>query len=102
MCENCGGVVHGAIGLGKAAINKIGANVDVAPDDVISFRRDICRNCDYAKRKNERKDRVKDGKPTNGLTWYTQCNICNCFLGPKTSLASEECPLKKWGTVKPI
>lgn len=27
---------------------------------------------------------------------FEQCAVCACFLGPKTMLATERCPLNKW------
>lgn len=39
-------------------------------------RRDICLSCEH---------RVVD-----------QCRVCTCFIAPKTALAMEQCPKKKW------
>lgn len=88
MCEDCPehSIIYGAAGLAKAALG-----IDKAPDEVIQFRRDMCRGCDEATRNENRIDR-----PTKGLTTFSQCRLCDCFIAPKTRISSEKCPLGKW------
>ena len=80
----CKQVAHGIVGLTKAALN-IGA----AADDVIEVRRHLCRLCEHSTKHGTK--RAKDGLPKVG-----RCRKCKCWIGPKTKLESEQCPLGKW------
>jgi hypothetical protein len=81
----CGGnLVRGVAGLVKAA-----ARADRAPDPVIAARRDVCRSCDRAEKRAR-----KDGSA--GLTTFSRCMVCRCFIAPKSTLASERCPEGRW------
>jgi hypothetical protein len=72
-----GGVVHGAVGLVKAA-----AGMDKAPDDVIAERARLCAECVHG-----------EGR--------VLCGVCSCVLAAKQRLASERCPLDppRWDAV---
>lgn len=90
-CGTCGGIVHGAVGLAKAGLQAAGVPVDQAPPGVAARRLDVCRGCDQATRNEARVDR-----PSKGLTTFSRCKVCDCFLKPKAAIASEACPLGKW------
>lgn len=81
-CDGCGGVgriIHGAIGLAKAAIG-----IDLADEATIEARRAICRACPHAM--PHEKNPAKFGA----------CEKCGCRLQAKTAIASESCPIGKW------
>jgi len=79
-------VADGVVGLSKAALG-----IGLAGPEVIARRRDVCRQCPNA-------SRSKDAKfaPFNGLTSFSRCAACACFVSAKTRLASEQCPLGHW------
>jgi len=82
----CGGtkkIVHGAIGLAKAALH-----VELADAKVIAERREICRQCDHSEK-----------RLFANRVLISRCRVCGCFIAAKTSLKSESCPLSppKWG-----
>ena len=79
MCCGRGAIVHGAIGLAKAALG-----VGAADEATIEARRAICRACDRAIRCEQ--------KPS----LFCRCRECGCVLRAKTRLADESCPLGKW------
>jgi hypothetical protein len=90
-CGKAGRLARGAAGLAKA-----GLGIDRAAADVITMRRDICRTCSKATLRP-----YKDG--TEGLTTLSRCTGCHdgklpCFIGAKTKVLSETCPLGKWET----
>lgn len=72
-----GGVIHGAVGLVKAA-----TGIDKAPDDVIAERARLCAECVHG-----------EGR--------VLCGVCSCVLAAKQRLASERCPLDppRWDAV---
>lgn len=78
-CSDCKQVVHGAVGLTKAALH-----IDRADESVIEQRRSICRQCEYAQpcRSNPQKK--------------CTCSECGCRLAAKTVIASERCPVGAW------
>lgn len=78
--------MRGVVGLAKVA-----TGIGLAPDDIIQHRRDRCRECEFATRNKELMAR-----PSKGLTAYSQCEKCTCFIKYKTQVASEQCPLEKW------
>lgn len=80
----CGDIVHGAAGLAKAALR-----IDRAPEAVIAVRRDVCRECDRAEWRAR-----KDG--STGLTTFSRCGECRCFIAAKSAVDAELCPLGKW------
>jgi hypothetical protein len=45
-------------------------------------RFDICSTCEHL-------------KPTSN-----QCKVCGCFMGIKTWMPNQKCPLDKWGKVE--
>tara|TARA_Y100000310_G_scaffold147425_1_gene146695 strand:- start:7806 stop:8216 length:411 start_codon:yes stop_codon:yes gene_type:complete len=71
------GVVHGAVGLSKAALG-----VDATEKGVRDRRWEVCRSCDKATRN-------KHGEPN-------RCGECGCVLAAKIRIARESCPLHKW------
>jgi len=79
-------VAHGAVGLSKVALH-----IDIAADETIAIRRDVCRWCEFAsKSKNPKFD------STNGLTNFSMCSKCHCLIVAKSKLKSEKCPEGKW------
>lgn len=91
-CGGCSKIVKGAIGLTKSALQ-----IDRAEPEVIQSRRDICRECEHATRNP--KFITKESK---GLTNFSQCRKCSCFIAPKTTLREQSCPLGKWSAIKAI
>lgn len=77
---DAGKVIRGAVGLTKAFLG-----VGLADDVTIASRRDICRSCEHSEKK-QTPEGVKVRK----------CNLCLCFIGPKTKLKAEKCPADKW------
>ncbi len=76
----------GIIGIAKSVLH-----IDLAPEVLIRKRLDICRDCDNAtKNSDSRFDRNK------GLTNFSRCRICKCFITAKTKLFGESCPDAKW------
>ena len=85
-------VIHGAIGLTKAALN-----IGIASDTIIKDRRDKCRICPHASKNNNPKfDKF------GGLTSLSKCDLCKCFISPKSRLLSEACPLGFWNFDNPV
>lgn len=66
-------IMRGAKGLAKSNLN-----IDIASEDVINSRLNICDSC-------SKKDNTKD-----------KCTACGCKLYHKTRLKSESCPIGKW------
>jgi hypothetical protein len=87
----CGKVVDGVAGLAKFGAQSLGLRVDQASDETMLRRRDVCRECPHATRNAKRLNRS-----TKGLTSLSRCELCDCFIGAKTALASERCPASKW------
>ena len=79
-------IVHGVVGLTKAALH-----IDRASDAVIAERRDQCRNCNHATKRLARAH-----LPTKGLTNLSRCLLCRCNIAAKTMIAGESCPGAKW------
>lgn len=77
-------IVHGAIGLTKAALQ-----IDRPSEETIQSRRDICRACDFA----SRNDKFPEFK---GLTSFSICSECSCLIAAKTVIGKETCPESKW------
>jgi hypothetical protein len=69
-------VFAGAAGLTKAALR-----VDRADEVVIRKRRSICAACPQA---------------TAGTSKASRCQVCTCFIYPKTATATEKCPAGRW------
>lgn len=82
----CGKIVDGIVGLSKAALH-----VNMADKLTIAARRDICRVCEFAEMR-------KTGEGKTGLTSFSRCEKCGCFIAPKTTLSGEKCPIGKWLT----
>jgi len=79
-------VIHGAVGLTKAAMG-----VGQVTEQTVKIRRDRCRECPQATRLN-----LPQFAAFKGLHKFSLCTTCKCFIGAKTLLASEKCPLAKW------
>ncbi len=90
-CVNCGRLVHGAMGLIKAAAHCVGIGVDKTPPELVILRRDQCRACDCS---------TKNPDPqyatTSGLTTKSRCLDCGCLIAAKIRVNSESCPQDKW------
>lgn len=88
MCNGCDSPVskafkaisHGALGIAKAIMG-----VDPAPKEEVARRRAICRGCEFVI-----PCKFQPGK-------VCQCGKCSCILPAKTLVASEQCPIGKWG-----
>ena len=79
-------IVNGVKGLTKVALG-----IDIVDKETITKRRNECRLCDHASRSNNPKF-----NSTNGLTNFSKCDLCLCFIRAKTQLKTEQCPLKLW------
>ncbi len=82
----CQKIVHGAVALSKVAVG-----VDPAPPSIVAGRRDICRWCDQATRNSAPRFAAHAG-----LTTFSRCRACGCFIAAKTRLAGERCPNGRW------
>lgn len=51
-------------------------------DEIQKQRYDICVSCPHLNMDSNR------------------CKICGCFMGVKTYMPNEQCPINKWGPVK--
>jgi hypothetical protein len=79
-------IAHGAVQLTKAIVG-----IDRASSEIVEARRKECRSCPHASRHNN------DAMSKAGwLSLTSRCRLCDCFIAPKTSLASETCPEGKW------
>lgn len=79
----CGAALNalGAVGrVASAALN--GGEILVAPSVKVQ-RHDTCLACDHLERGN----RIMPHR----------CSLCACFIGAKTALATESCPVGRWG-----
>lgn len=83
----CGKAAKGIAGLTKAALG-----IDRADPATIESRRDICRGCEFATRNQ------KFAK-SNGLTNFSRCSKCGCFIAAKTNISYESCPDGRWQAV---
>lgn len=84
---------HGALGLMKAALQKMGLPIDEAAPALTQARRDLCRYCEHATRTTKTADKFVKAR---GLTTLSRCDLCKCIIAAKTMLQSEKCPLSKW------
>lgn len=82
----CGDIVAGAAGLAKAALR-----IDRADAAIIKGRRNACRTCPEASRNPHPKYAANAG-----LTSFSVCGKCDCFISAKTLIGSAACPLGKW------
>jgi hypothetical protein len=78
---------------GVAGLAKSGLGVDRPDEATIAHRRDTCRGCEHATRSTDPKYAAN-----RGLTTFSQCSVCNCFIAAKTLVRSEACPLGKWSS----
>ncbi|HOD83729.1 MAG: hypothetical protein BWX88_04864 [Planctomycetes bacterium ADurb.Bin126] len=82
----CQKIIHGAVALAKVALG-----ADAASDPLVAARRDICRQCDQATRNSDPRFAAN-----RGLTTFSRCRKCSCFIAAKTRLTEERCPLGRW------
>ena len=91
-CGNCGGIVHGAVGLAKAVArevvpNQTGIRLKLrAPKSVVDVRTKICEGCVHRNRYPSERSKV-------GLTF---CGKCKCLLAAKLGDPAEKCPVNLW------
>ena len=85
-CEHWRVLKRGLIGLGKVALG-----IGLDEPDTIRHRRDLCRECPEAMRREDWADR-----PSRGLTTLSRCKLCRCIIAAKTQVAAEKCPAGKW------
>jgi hypothetical protein len=90
-------VLHGAIGLAKAAAQALGVPVDLVDEQTINARAEACRCCPHHARGQK-----LAGQPCKPLAINSVCTACSCLLIAKVRLASEKCPLDppKWEAVE--
>jgi len=82
----CQKIIHGAVALTKVVVG-----ADAAPPAMVAARRDICRECGQATRSSDARFAAN-----KGLTTFSRCHACGCFIAAKTRLATEHCPLDRW------
>lgn len=90
-CGGCGSIIHGAIGLAKAALQKIGVPVDLADDATINARAEACRCCP-----NHARGKKYADQPCKDIAINSVCTGCGCLLSAKIGQASEKCPIGRW------
>ena len=90
-CGSCNKSVAQTVVAGVVGMSKVALGIDIAPEDIIESRRDKCRQCEHASR--NRSDKFKK---FNGLTSFSRCAKCNCFIAAKTKLEAEKCPKGLW------
>jgi hypothetical protein len=90
-CNHTASYSPATIAKGVVGLSKVLLHIGIADKDTIRARRDICRQCEHASRN-------KDPKYANhnGLTNFSKCDACLCFVEAKTQLKEEECPLNLW------
>ena len=69
-------IATGVAGLAKAAMH-----VDRTPEVELRRRRGVCAACPQA---------------TAGSARTSRCQLCTCFIHPKTAVATERCPRGLW------
>jgi len=79
-------IVKGVVGAAKIILGTNNASADT-----IKERRDICRVCEFST-----KNTALINEPCKGLTSYSQCEKCACFIKYKTMLQDSQCPQNKW------
>jgi len=68
-----------AVKVAKAVVKREPVKVS---QEVVLERTEICRDCEFFNDAN------------------SECNQCGCFIPWKTELATEGCPIGKWGIEK--
>lgn len=86
----CQKLAHGVVALVKVAVG-----MDAAREAVIAERRAQCRRCDQATRSPDPRFAANAG-----LTTFSRCRACGCFIAAKTRVAGEECPIQLWPKVR--
>jgi hypothetical protein len=84
-CNTCGGGALSKLAKGAVGLTKYALSLDQAKPEVITSRREKCRECPHAV----------------GAKWLPvekkyKCGKCDCVLVAKTSIASEKCPDDRW------
>jgi hypothetical protein len=80
-CSTCG-TIAGVVGLAKATLH-----IDRTPEMAIKHRLRICWECDRS-------------EPCLGIVGKKcQCAACGCIIRAKVVVASEACPIGRWGAV---
>lgn len=86
-------IAEGVVGLAQVA-----AGVDLASEEVISARREACRNCAWSTRNASLLTR-----PSKGLTVLSRCLAkCGCFIAAKSQLNWAKCPRGLWPSNEPL
>ena len=81
--------IHGAVTLPKVLFSSTELT-----QAAIQSRRDICRDCEFST-----KNAALLSAPCKGLTAYSQCEKCACFIKLKTMVNTEACPVGKWSYI---
>src|ERR1035437_3778824 len=79
-------IARGVIGLSKVLLG-----INLAPKEIIDARRNVCRKCSHSTKNNDPKF-----SKHNGLTSFSKCDLCLCYISAKSQLEAEKCPLDKW------
>jgi hypothetical protein len=73
--------------LGKSLVNWTASGFSPTPPDILSARQDICKACPEW-------DEI-------ALNNTGRCKKCGCSTWAKLRMATEKCPIDKWGPVTP-
>lgn len=75
-----------AASLGKALINWTASGFSPTPPDILAKRMEICKACPEW--------------DASGMAGTGRCKKCGCSTQAKLRMATEKCPIDKWGPVK--
>lgn len=89
-CKGVTRIVHGSIGLAKAALR-----IDSVSETVRAERLRACRTCAHSSKHPTR--RSEDGLPR-----VRMCGQCRCWIGAKVRVAGEACPIGLWEAVEKL
>lgn len=76
-----------AASLGKALVDWASSGFAPTPPDALAERMEICKACPEW--------------DANGMGGTGRCKKCGCSTQVKLRMATEKCPLDKWGPVTP-
>lgn len=76
-----------AASLGRSLVNWTASGFAPTPPEILATREATCRECDQW-----------DAKALNGTG---RCRKCGCSTWAKLRMATEKCPIDKWGPVTP-
>jgi hypothetical protein len=79
-------IARGVAGLAKATLG-----IDASQNEVVLARLQICEPCEHSRPQARP---VKDRQC--GHLFDTTGKTCGCWIGKKTMVAGEQCPLSKW------